>query len=342
MKWKATCKISVYPFDDARLEDFEPFSKSSLPDAYFEAYTETFLPFAEFLEQRAAAALRKYDETIATCLLLRAAVVFRIARFPYLGLASTGLKITAFEGQKTLQEKVIEHTHRQGQDGTHIPIYLRFPEDNSYPVPCVLILTGLDRYRPDNTKRIHEIVSRGWAVMICEIPGTANCPADPSDPSAPDRMLDSVIALRGLSAGGFYATRGAHTHRTSPAGCTPHGPGAHHFFSQEWLDRIDDHEYPFPNLRAWAEKYGYDDPAEFCKNAQKKFSLFETGILDRSCTRPLLLNGINYGVIPIEDRLLLFTMASLKRFYPGLPHMGYLPSLDVAYKWLEDLLQSGS
>ncbi|KAL3428879.1 Alpha/Beta hydrolase protein [Aspergillus tetrazonus] len=373
-KWKAACKISVYPFHDGKLEDFEPIFRKliaeNINDAYSDAYTETFLPFAELLEQRAAAALHKGDGATASGLLLRAAVVYRIARFPYVGPATTGPKRTAFERQKTaylraaslwkpqLQEKVIGHTHREEKDGTHIPIYLRVPEDSSKPVPCVLIMTGLDGYRPDNTKRIHEIGSRGWAVVICEVPGTADSPADPSDPSATDRLLDSVflymkqrsdidmsrIALWGLSAGGFYAIRAAHTHRSRLAGCIAHGPGAHYFLSQEWLNRVEDHEYPFPIIRAWAKKYGYDDPADFCKNAQQKFSLLETGVLDRPCTRLLLLNGIDDGVVPIEDCLLLFNHGSPKegRFYPGLPHMGYPRSLDVAYKWLEDLLQFGS
>ncbi|KAL6233789.1 hypothetical protein BDW75DRAFT_231663 [Aspergillus navahoensis] len=372
-KWRAACDKSVYPFHDGKLEDFEPIFEQliagNINDAYSEAYTEAFLPFAGSLEQQAAAALRKGDVTAASGLLLRAAVVYRIARFPYVGPETTGLKRAAFERQKTaylkatswwkpqLQEKVIEHTHRKGKDGTHIPIYLRLPEDAASPVPCVLIMTGLDGYRPDNTKRIHEIVSRGWAVVICEIPGTADSPADPSDPNASDRLLDSVllymrersdinmarIALWGLSAGGFYAIRAAHTHRTDLAGCIAHGPGAHHFLSEEWLSRVEDHEYPFPIIRAWAKKYGYDDSAEFCKSAQKKFSLLDTGVLDRPCARLLLLNGIDDGVVPIEDCLLLFNHGSPKegRFYPGLPHMGYPPTLEVAYKWLEDLLQPG-
>jgi dienelactone hydrolase len=127
-------------------------------------------------------------------------------------------------------------------------------------VPCVLILTGLDGYRPDNSQRTHEIIKRGWAVVVCEIPGTADSPADPADPESPDRLLDSVleymasraeidmsrIVIWGLSAGGFYAVRGAHTHNTRLAGCIAHGPGIHHFLDPEWLRRVEDHEYPFP------------------------------------------------------------------------------------------------
>lgn len=120
-------------------------------------------------------------------------------------------------------------------------------------------MTGLDGYRPDNSQRTHEILARGWATVIVEIPGTADCPADPADPESPDRLWDSVleymasrpeldmgrVAVWGLSAGGFYAIRAAVTHRSRLVGCVAHGPGSHHFLGKEWLSRVNDHEYPF-------------------------------------------------------------------------------------------------
>jgi dienelactone hydrolase len=120
-------------------------------------------------------------------------------------------------------------------------------------------MTGLDGYRPDNSQRTHEILARGWATVIVEIPGTADCPADPADPESPDRLWDSVleymasrpeldmshVAVWGLSAGGFYAIRAAATHRQRLVGCVAHGPGSHHFLGKEWLSRVNDHEYPF-------------------------------------------------------------------------------------------------
>lgn len=120
-------------------------------------------------------------------------------------------------------------------------------------------MTGLDGYRPDNSQRTHEIVNRGWAAVICEIPGTADSPADPADPASPDRLWDSVldymatrpeldmsrVAVWGLSAGGFYAIRAACMQRERLVGCVAHGPGSHHFLGKEWLSRVNDHEYPF-------------------------------------------------------------------------------------------------
>jgi dienelactone hydrolase len=160
-----------------------------------------------------------------------------------------------------LVEETIPHKHAAGADGTSIPLYIRVPEEASASnrVPVVLLMTGLDGYRPDNSQRTHEILARGWATVIVEIPGTADCPADPADPESPDRLWDSVleymasrpeldmgrVAVWGLSAGGFYAIRAAVTHRRHLLGCVAHGPGSHHFLGKEWLSRVNDHEYPF-------------------------------------------------------------------------------------------------
>ncbi|BCS23440.1 alpha/beta hydrolase family protein [Aspergillus puulaauensis] len=375
-KWRAACEKSVYPFHDGKLEDFEPIFQTliteNINDAYSDTYTETFFPVAKSLEHEASMAFYNGDSETASDLLRRAAVVYRISRFPYVSPddRDTSIKRKAFTRQKAayltatsvwrnpLTEHVIPHTHRAGRDGPRIPIYIRVPEDtvpgSHSPVPSVLIMTGLDGYRPDNSQRTHEITARGWAVVIAEIPGTGDSPADPSDPESADRLWSSVleymrslgvfdmrkVAVWGLSAGGYYAVRAAHTHRARLKGCIGHGPGTHYFLDEEWLAKVEDHEYPFPIIRSWAKKYGYDDPAEFCKEAKKKFSLLETGILDLSSTRLLLLNGIDDGVVPIEDCHLLFSHGSPKegRFYPGLPHMGYPASLGAAYKWLEDVL----
>ncbi|KAL4802010.1 Alpha/Beta hydrolase protein [Aspergillus unguis] len=371
-RWRAACAKAVYPFHDGRLEDFEPiFDRliaENINDAFSDEYTETFLPVAENLEARATAALKASDTETASGLLRRAAVVYRISRFPYVGPDEKGIKRTAFEQQKkvylqaasfwtpSIQEHVIPHVHRAGCDSDHIPIYVRVPEHASPEsrVPCVIIMTGLDGYRPDNTARTQEIVNRGWATVVFEIPGTADSPADPTDPESPDRLLDSVLGYMdgrpdidmsklvvwGLSAGGFYAIRAAHTHRHRLAGSIAHGPGAHYFLDKQWLSKVEDHEYPFPIVRAWAKKYGYDDPAQFVEEGQNRFSLLQTGVLDQPSTRLLLLNGLDDGVVPIEDCLMLFNHGSPKegRFYPGLPHMGYPSSLEASYTWLEEVL----
>ncbi|KAE8356235.1 Alpha/Beta hydrolase protein [Aspergillus coremiiformis] len=374
-RWKFACQKGVYPFHDGSYEDFEPiFHKlisENINDASTEEYTSTFLPIASELELRASEALNTGQTDRAIDLFRRAAVVYRISRFPYVdNTEPNSIKRTAFDRQKQaylnsasrwdppIQEVIVPHTNRAGKDGHQIPIYTRIPNNAgpNNPVPVVLIMTGLDGYRPDNSQRTHEITARGWAVVIAEIPGTADSPADPADPASPDRLWDSVFAymatqpmldihqvvLWGLSAGGFYAIRAAHTHATRLRGAIAHGAGCHYFLDAEWLSRVDDHEYPFSITPGWAKKYGYDDVRRFAQEARKKFSLVETGIVDRPSCRLLLLNGIDDGITPIEDSLLLFRHGSPKegRFFDGLPHMAYPDSLPVAYTWLEGILPS--
>lgn len=52
---------------------------------------------------------------------------------------------------------------------------------------------------------------------------------------------------------------------------------------------------------AMAEKHGYDNEEEFVKNAQKKFSLVETGVLDQDNCRLLMLNVCIVSVSSREE-----------------------------------------
>lgn len=160
-----------------------------------------------------------------------------------------------------IQERLIPHTAASGADGPSIPLYFRVPSTATIenPVPTILLITGLDGYRPDNTQRTYEFLKRGWGCVIAEVPGTADCPADPKDPQSPDRLWDSVldwmekegvfdmgsVVAWGLSTGGYYAARMAHTHEKRLKGAVAHGAGVHHCFDRKWLEKADYHEYPF-------------------------------------------------------------------------------------------------
>ena len=237
-------------------------------------------------------------------------------------------------------EEKIPHNFGAGNDGETIPLYTRLPlaASSRNPVPTILLITGLDGYRCDNTQRSQEFLNRGWACVIVEIPGTADCPADPKDPNSPDRLYDSVlkwmsqqkvfdmdnVVAWGLSCGGYYAVRIAHTHATQLRGAVAQGAGVHHFFDEEWLKRADDHEYPFkyefpttslstsPHRRmltqivrrlipALVQKFGYSSVDDMLQNSQKDFSLLSTGIMNQPSTRLLL---INVGVLTCGLRLI--------------------------------------
>lgn len=376
-KWRFPCTKAVYPFHDGAFEDFEPIFldliSKDINDGTSPEYTRAFMATAQSLERRGDEAAAGGDNDEASRLYLRAACVLRIARFPYITSfprVTDPAKWEAWELQKKiylkagsswapspLSEVSIPHTFSQGRDRATIPAYVRVPPGKDQKHPAVILLTGLDGYRPDNTVRTDEFLARGWAAVVLEIPGTADCPADPADPTSPDRLLDSVfswmlsdgrfdmshIMLWGLSSGGYYAVRAAHTHRHSLKGVVAHGAGTHHFFDKEWLARADGHEYPFRLTPALAAKYGYeDDVAAYLEGSQKKFSLLETGIVQMPSTRLLLVNGTLDGLMPIEDSMLLFEYGSPKeaRFFTGALHMGYPMANSSVYPWMEQVMGS--
>jgi pimeloyl-ACP methyl ester carboxylesterase len=53
------------------------------------------------------------------------------------------------------------------------------------------------------------------------------------------------VMVWGLSTGGYYAIRIAHTHRERLRGVVAQGAGVHGFFGREWIERAEGHEYPF-------------------------------------------------------------------------------------------------
>lgn len=372
-KWKFPATKSVYPFHDGKYEDFAPiFEKliaDNVNDGYSDAYTEYFLPTAERLTDEALSA-QGSDRAKAADLFKRAAAVYRISRFPSVD-AGSGLKRKIYETQKQvylrgaslwdapLKEVVIPHTAAEGEDGKEIPLYLRLPPGTGKDkkVPVVLLITGLDGHRPDNSARTDEFTARGWATVITEIPGTADCPAARRDPKSPDRLFTAIldwidqqpnldsrkILAWGLSAGGYYAIRVAHTHHTRLIGSIGQGAGTHLFLSREWLEHVDDHEYPFVLSHAYVLKYGYKDWEELMQNAQKDFSLVESGIVDGPSCRLLLVNGTWDGLMPIEDSILLFSHGRPKeaRFYDKMLHMGYPPANESIYPWMESVMATG-
>ncbi|KAF7943023.1 hypothetical protein EAE96_010969 [Botrytis aclada] len=374
-KWKFPCTKSVYPFHDGKFEDFEPIFEhliaKNINDGYGDAFTEAFFPIAEKLTAQGDKLMASGDQASASELYLRAACVYRIARFPYIGKfpkISSQVKWKAWEAQKEVymkaatkwdcpvEEVLIEHTNAAEQDELSIPVYVRYPPaTKNSKVPVVLLLTGLDGYRPDNTVRSDEFISRGWACVIAEIPGTADCPSDPSDPLAPDRLWTSIlewmklgdrfdmshVMVWGLSAGGYYAVRLAHTHKDQLRGVVAQGAAVHYFFGKDWLEKAEGHEYPFQLGLAMALKHGYTSTEEFRNKVQKKFSLLESGVIDKPSTRLLLINGTLDGLMPIEDSQLLFEHGTPKeaRFFPGALHMGYPMANSAVYPWMESVME---
>jgi hypothetical protein len=108
--------------------------------------------------------------------------VLRIARFPYitaLPRVNDPLKFQAWGEQKAaylkagalwecpVEEVMVGFWRRREGEGAEIPVYVRVPKGGpkggrTEKIPVVVLMTGLDGYRPDNTVRCDEFLGRGW------------------------------------------------------------------------------------------------------------------------------------------------------------------------------------
>lgn len=266
--------MAIYPFMDGNIADFEPiFAKigDMRPPYDFDAYASAFFPTAEALTKEAGTAEESGNRDKARELYLRAAAVYRISRFP---VPRSPKQKQAWELNKEVYLKgarfldppisLVKVPHIHGlagttEDGSELPIFVSRPKNTSGPVPLLLTIFGLDGYRTEGTPNHNFPISRGWAWASVEIPGTGDNPSLKQDPKSPDRCWTSLldwlqaqdwvdrkrIVVWGVSTGGYYAMRIAHTHADRLLGVVAQGGGAHHMFDPEWLSKVGDLEYPF-------------------------------------------------------------------------------------------------
>jgi pimeloyl-ACP methyl ester carboxylesterase len=99
------------------------------------------------------------------------------------------------------------------------------------------------------------------------------------------------IVARGISTGGYYAMRIAHTHADRLFAVVAQGGGCHYMFEPEWIRAQNQMEYPFALAEALAYKFGYrgtDPVAAYATDAQKSImpglypniEPYEHGMLD--------------------------------------------------------------
>jgi hypothetical protein len=367
-KWQKPAEMGVYPFMFSSAKDFEPIISDLVARDFkepynWDEYASAHFPQAESLKAIAEAAESKGETEKASEYYLRSSSVYRIARFPAprsekqreawnLGkqVCLKGLSMRPHP----VREIMIPHAHRKDDEGTHIPVYHLVPESEK-PVPIVIIFTGLDGYRTELAVWMEGFRQIGVATLVLEIPGTGDCPANPSDPLSPDRLYSSLFdwldtqscldagnrAIWAFSTGGFYAIRVAHTHKERVKGVVALGGGCHYMFDKRWLDNVNHLEYPFDLADTLAFKFGYGNNVEkFKQEAGDKFSLLNDGTLDTpASTRLLLVNGTEDEIFPIDDYYLALMHGGVKevRFVQGEKHMGEPMSFFVILRWLYKL-----
>ncbi|KAI2472160.1 yellowish-green 1-like protein [Annulohypoxylon bovei var. microspora] len=369
-KWKIPCKMGIYPFMYGAIADFQPVvdtivSKGLKRPYDWDEYAQCFFPKAEELVARARVAEDGGDKEKASELYLRGSALYRIARFPaprsqkqrsaWERGKETAIKGLSLERYPTAAVE-IPHVHAANGDKPVLPGFYHLPASasGSNKVPLIIIFTGLDGYRTELTVWKTGWAQLGCATLVVEIPGTGDNPGVPDDPASPDRVWTSMfewvarqegidqsrVVNWGFSTGGYYSIRLAHTHADRLRGVVALGGGAHHMFDPEWLDAVDDLEYPFDLAHTLCYKFGYTDFELFKKEAQDKFSLLNNGILNKPCTRLLLVNGTEDEIFPIDDYYLCLQRGDPKeaRFVPGVKHMGEPESFSIILKWVFKLL----
>ena len=383
--WRPACARGLYPFTDAKVEDFDPiFSKmiavsgdksSFLLDA--DQYAQVFFPKAVELEELAMLAEKDNDEQRTRDYYLRAAVVYRIARFPInrseLSQKAWEMgKLAYLKGGRLLSPPVLpieipftRVEKSRGDLDASIPAYLRVPEGRvpEGGWPLVLFICGLDSYRTDATTRTQVHSEHGFATLCFEIPGTGDCPAAPEDPESPDRIMASIfdwldehsaalklnlsqVIARGVSTGGFYSIRAAHVHAERLVAAVAQGGSCHHMFDAKWIAAQNQMDYPFALVESLAYKFGYRSEraiAEYMAQG-RRFSLLSEGILDRPSCRLLLIDGMEDSVFPIEDNFIVAAIGKGKDLYVrgDLGHMGNPGADKFIYEWLDQVRAQSS
>lgn len=381
-KWRPSCAAGIYPFADGEVQDFDPIFaelvRRSDDDPSFlnrpEDYAAAFMPTAENLARLGDRAVEAGNRAEARDLYLRAAAVYRIARFPINRSPTTQQAwqrgLAAYEKAAPLLDPPsvtisIPFTHADtaaGDTDADIAAYLRLPNgtrpESGWPV--LLFICGLDAYRTDITQRTQQHLDRGYATLSFEIPGTGDCPAAPRDPMSPDRLMSSIIGwvvdsatrhgfdvakilARGISTGGYYAFRVAHTHASELFAVVAQGGGSHHMFNARWIRAQNQMEYPFALADALAHKFGYReadlvDPVSRYAAEAHKFSLVESGLLDQPSCKLLVINGLEDSIFPIEDSFIVAAQGGQKDLLArgDRRHMGNPGADEILHLWLAD------
>ena len=383
-KWREPCAAGLYPFTDGNVVDFEPvfaelvaMSNDDTAILYRpDDYAKPFLPVGQRLVAQADQAASNGMTEQAKDLYLRGAAVYRMARFP---INRSPLGHEAWEKGKAAYEQAsrlldppsvpvaVPFLHADAAAGDRdaaVPAYLRLPEGRRPAAgwPVVLFICGLDAYRTDHTARTQQHVDRGCATLSLEIPGTGDCPAAADDPAAPDRLMSSVldwvaaaasehgldrakVIARGVSTGGYYAFRIAHTHADRLFAAVAQGGGCHHMFDPAWIDAQDQMEYPFALAEALAYKFGYRDADAATAVSRyaaegRRFSLVESGIVGHPTCKLLVINGVEDSIFPIEDSFIVALHGDKKDLVArgNRQHMGDPGAEDILCRWIDEAI----
>ena len=241
-------------------------------------------------------------------------------------------------------------------EGKELVFYVRKPKGIARP-PVIVIWGGIDSWKEETYEVGQALLAAGMAVVAIDGPGVGESPTVGSQPDAERQwtpVFDWVLAQAdvdgarigclGMSFGGYWATKVAHTHRQYLSAAVNWGGAAHLTFQPEWFTETRFPEYylmEFHETRA--RSLGGSTYEDYARLAPK-LSLLDKGILEEPCSPMLLINGRDDRLTTIQDLYLLLRHGGPKtaRVFPG-GHMGRTPeTVPTIVGWLQRQLGARS
>ncbi len=349
-------KVSRNPFEFTNHEKIER-AFSALTSLDRDRWAEAFSTFAQPHKDEAHKAEQSGDGVRAKENYLKAYNYLRIARYPttnsrekkaaYLRCNENYLKASRYF--EPAVERVEMPFQGRADEGTTIVRLLQKPTGED-PLPVLATWGGIDTFKED--RRGTPYLQRNIAMLAIDMPGIGEAPIYGSEDA--ERMWNGVfdwiesrndldsrrVGVLGLSTGGYWATKLAHTHKDRIRAAINHGGCAHFAFQAEWIDKSQHGEYPLEFAETLACAFGRETIEQWVEYAPK-LSLLDQGILDRTCAPLLCINGFQDSTFPIQDHFLLLEhgLPKVARFFPG-GHMGHTPAtIPTIANWLAETLK---
>ncbi|GAA0907174.1 hypothetical protein GCM10009574_099910 [Streptomyces asiaticus] len=286
-------------------------------------------------------------------------------QFAFLGRYPSPLhpaKLAAYEQARTyfarvceLEDTPVERVSvpfegREGE-GDSVTLLVARPPGGSARPPVVLMWGGIDVWKEESYARGRLLRERGFATVHLDKPGIGQSPvlAGPDAERQWDPVFDWLqgrddldgdrVAALGLSFGGYWAMKLAHTHRERLAAAVNWGGGVHLTFQPEWQEKSRHaSSYLMDLMPARARIFGGSTFADYVARCPE-LSLLDQGVLDRESCPLLLVNGKDDQQNAAADIHLALEHGDPKtaRLFPG-GHMGSGPVLPTIADWLADRL----
>ncbi|MCI3270747.1 MULTISPECIES: S9 family peptidase [Streptomyces] len=258
-----------------------------------------------------------------------------------------------FDRATALDNPAVEHVTVpfEGRDGEgdSVSFFVARPRGVERP-PVVMMWGGIDVWKEETYARGRLLRERGFATLHIDKPGVGQSPVlagvdaerqwDPVFAWLDESDLDaSRCAALGLSFGGYWAMKLAHTHRDRLTAAVNWGGGVHLTFQPEWQEKSRNaSSYLMDLMGARSRIFGghtFEDYVAACP----RLSLLDQGILDRPSAPLLLVNGMDDRQNSSEDIHLSLRHGDPKtaRLFPG-GHMGTGPVMPTIADWLTDRL----